>query len=41
MGKGSYMKGRTAWNEEARTFLKTVPNIAVIPKCPPGESVLF
>ena len=29
MGKGSFTKGKTAWNEETRAFLKTVPNIQV------------
>ena len=25
MGKGAHMRGRTAWNEDTRRFLQTVP----------------
>jgi hypothetical protein len=27
MGKGAFMKGRSAWNEDTRKFLQTVPTI--------------
>ncbi len=27
MGRGNYVKGRTAWNEDVRNFILTVPNI--------------
>ena len=28
-GRGNFMRGRTAWNEEIRQFLQTVPNVMV------------
>ncbi len=28
-GKASYLRGRTAWNEDIRNFLITAPNVAV------------
>ncbi len=28
MGRGGYMLGRTAWNDDVRAFLQTVPKIA-------------
>ena len=33
MGKSGHMKGRTAWNEDTRKFLNTVPNIQVKERC--------